>query len=687
MASDIDKVKDFNDRYEHGFDFWQPYYMQADVDQSYYLGKQWSNANLDYLKRQNREAYVFNEIARTVKQISGHQRRNRTQAMTIPGGDEDQEISDTINKVLDYAFDRCGGYNIISDGFEQGALITGINLVSTYIDTTKDKINGDIEYNRIPYNAFMLDPAFSSIDLKDCSYILRRRYVDNNTAAMLLPEFKNDLMDMEPATSGDDKFQYMTQSRNNKGRNNLLRYDEYWERTTKQGYILVDRYNQEIKTLKEATTDYIKWVKKTYPMIDVKKIDIPTVRLNIMVEGELFYSEKAPYKVDDYPFTPIIGIYTPEYYDYGYKMQGIVRKLRDSQEELNKMVSKSSDIMKSQLNSGWEVEENQVVNPNSLYETGQGIVIERRKGTPPLNRLTAPEISQTYPIMIQNMQRNIIELAGGSQELFGVSSAGNSQVSGTLSKQRAGNALTAFQDLFDNCSLSQKLIAEKTIDLALANFSIAKINQICDTQFPEDMELDKDKILSFDIDVVEGTQTNNQKELMFLQLLELRNAGINIPDKLMIKYAPIANKTDLISDFNEINEVEQQQEQEAKQLVQQQQELNIKLNNAKIVSDLSLGEERKARAKADIGLLQERMSESVQNRSQSVLDSVRAVAEIADIRQDSLIKAITFIQQMEKQAEEETSQATLVNTVIAEQEKPEQEFVALNQITQQPNQQ
>jgi hypothetical protein len=485
----------------------------------------------------------------------------------------------------------------------------------------------------------------------------------------------------------------MSYSRNNSFGEKLLRYDEYWKRTTRKAHMVIDTINGETQVFRGKRSDLTTFLKE-FPHIQSKIIYEPSVELHVIIEGIVMSSSIDQYGLNDYPFIPVMGNYMPEHYDFSYKLQGIVRKLRDAQEELNKMRSKASDIIKSQINSGWEIEKGQVTNPDDLYKTGQGVVIEREVGTAPLQRIQPPELSQAFPLMIADLQRNVMELSGGSQELFGVAESGNGQISGTLAKQRAGNALTAFNSLFDNLSLSQKIMSEKIVKMLLSNWTPEKIMRVTGKELPEGVEINADEILKYDITVQEGLETDSQRQTAYYQALEAKNMGIPIPDSFIIEMLPIANKFDLEQAFEK--EAQQAQAQAEEQKAQEQMlverqlqidETTKRLNNAKIVSDLSLSEERRARAKADIGLLQERVSESIQNRSQATLDSVKAAAEIADIEQDSLMKALRFIQEMNLNAEQEAGQSTLINSAIAEQGKPQEEFVALNQtsgLNQQP---
>jgi len=102
------------------------------------------------------------------------------------------------------------------------------------------------------------------------------------------------------------------------------------------------------------------------------------------------------------------------------------------------------------------------------------------------------------------------------------------------------------------------------------------------------------------------------------------------------------------------------------ELQMQQLDIQNKLSEAEIVSKLSLSTEREARAKADIGLLIERTSESKQNQSEAVLNQVKAAAEIQGMEQDQLMSALQFVMELQAKAEIDDKEREIVSSNVAE---------------------
>ena len=628
-------IKERNAVYEEAMQDWSVFIPEAYKDLSFYLGDQWSDSDKQYLRDSKRKAYVFNNIKRFVQQVTGYQRKNRLASICDPIEEKDQAVADINTDILLYIMQRCGGYNKLSDAFE-GACITGIDLMSVWIDYSVDRIDGDIKISREPFNQFILDTKFTQLDLSDCRYILRRRYLNNDECVALIPGKSSEIQEMKPTGIQDGKFTYMPASR--KGiESGLFRYDEYWKRVTRKKKLLIDGMTGE-SVIWNGTNAALKQYLSDYPFVEAQDITVNGVNLCITIDDVVMYDDIEPTGIDNYPFALVLAYHYPQYDKYDYSIQGIVRQLRDSQEECNRMMSKASDIIHSQVNSGWLVTEGSVTNPEDLYKSGQGVVIERKRTSQPsdVTKIMPAELSQAIPAMIEMLQRNILELGGGNQELLGVAEGGNTEVSGILAKQRSANALVTLQMLFDNLSLSQKILSEICIRIA-QKWSPAKIQRITGKHVPEgynDVDMSK-----YDVVVKETLLTDTQRNIHYLQLIEAKKAGIPIPDSAMLKALPITNKTELLQEFQQEQEFAKQQQVK----INAQEELQFKIANAKIIADLSLATERRARAEADIGLLKSRTSESIQNIADAQLTQAKTITEIQGAEQSQLKEAIDTV--------------------------------------------
>ena len=178
--SDLEIVRQFDDFYQEAYYAWNVLYPLAERDLRMFLGDQWDEQEKTALFQEGRNAFVFNRIRRIINMITGYQRKNRLSSVVAPIENSDQQTADQLSQLLLYVMNAAEGYQTISDCFG-GAMKTGWNLCSVWMDYREDPINGDIKFQREPFNGFITDPYFTRLDFSDCSYIQRRKYLGHSS--------------------------------------------------------------------------------------------------------------------------------------------------------------------------------------------------------------------------------------------------------------------------------------------------------------------------------------------------------------------------------------------------------------------------------------------------------------------------------------------------------------------------
>jgi hypothetical protein len=554
------------------------------------------------------------------------------------------------------------GYQCISDCFG-GALKTGWNLLSLWVDYRDDMVNGDIKFSREPYNGFILDPYFTKLDLSDCSYILRRKYLDVKHTASLLPGYEREIYDLhEKGWEKDDKFTWLPYQRMPSGPK-LMAYDELYQQKWKQVPMLVDMESGETIEF-DLDRETIKSFLEQYPQLKVVKRPKKYIELNIIVNGEYIKTEINPYDLDEYPFVPFTAIFEPESDDWSLKVQSLIRCMVDPQRESNRRRSQMVDMLDSQVNSGWIANENSVINPRSLFQSSQGKVIWKREDAPPGSIEKIPP-AQIPPSMFQLQQlfdNDVVEISGVNDAAFGQTE--NAGESGVMMLLRQGAALINLQDLFDNLRLSQKTISKKILKL-IQNWKPAKVKRILNEEPTQ--EFYDPKITKYDVSIQEGVLTDTQKQMYFRQLVDLRQLGAPVTGEMLAQAAPIQGKTEYI---RQISEMEQQQAQQAQEQQQIQAELiksQKQMSEAKAISDIALSKERFTRAVANMGLQEERNSEAIQNRSQASLDRAKTIKELESLDDARLLKYLQIALQLDEMNKREEEKHKVEDIAVTEQ--------------------
>lgn len=662
IASSDPVVQSYNYLYQRAYYAWNPFYPLAAMDLRYYLGDQWDNQEKEKLFAENRNAYVFNLIRRNINLIDGYQRKHRLSPVAVPQEDADQKAADQATKLLLYAFNKGDGYHHISNSFS-GGLKTGFNLLTMWKDFREDPVNGDICFGREPYSGFITDPYFTKLDFSDCSYVIRRKYLSAEHAASLLPGQEDEVYELHRmGWSRDDKFVWLPYQRQPNGQE-LMAYNEFYQQKWKKVPMLVDEVTGSYMEW-EGSNEALKFLMQKYPQL--KKVMKPKryIECSIILNDQRMRTEENQFGINEYPFVPFMGLFEPESEFWELKAQSLVRCMIDPQKEANRRRSQMVDILDSQVNSGWIAEADSVVNPQSLFQTSQGKVIWRKKGTDGkvLERLQGANIPAGMFELQKQFDADIMNILGVNDASFGETD--NGQESGVMFMLRQGAAVVNLQSLFDNLRYAQKIAAKKCLGM-MQDWTPQKMQRILNEE-PDPKLLDGD-LLKFDISIQEGLLSDAQKQIYFRQLVDLKQLGVPVSGQMLAEAAPIQGK----SEFNkQIAEAEKQQQQAAQQQQQIQMQLiqsELEGNKAKAIADVNLGKERFSRGLANLGLEDNRAAEAVDHRAGAALDRAKAIKELSSMDDDKLIKYFNLIAMMEEKSRRDEDEVKSDDVAISEQ--------------------
>ncbi len=651
-----EKVFQFNQFFYDAYRTWGVFYAQAYRDLRAYAGDNWSNLEKTKLERQNRMILELNKIRRVVNLYSGYERENRTATVCTPVEGSDANTADQFSNLLYYVYDKANADYIISEAFEH-SLKTGLSILGLYMDYSRDKVNGDIKFYWKPFNALMLDPYFTKRDLTDCDQASTRDLLSKEQIKALLPWIDTKEIDDLPTGIRDNKYQYLgiyRQYNSTYISKNLCTYDQHWKRINKPQKFLVD---METGVTEEWDGDAeeereLKRQLKEVPRLQLINSHKRTVELNIIVSGRLMYTGPDPTGLDTFPFMPVLLYHEPLIDTFELKIQGIVRSVRDAQRQYNRRHSQIIDLMESIINSGWITKNGAVLDPNMLMQAGQGKQIVVNEGydvNADIREISAPNIPPGYLQYQDIMDKNIMEIPGASDELLGLSSVGDSQVSGKLAEVRASNGLKGNRGIFDNLEQTKKNFGKLVIECIQKNYQPGKVQRILGEEPTE--EFFSGQFEEYDCAIKQAVKTPTQREAYYYQLLQLVSLGAPIPWDQILEVAPLQGSTKL----HEILAENIEQQKAAAQAEQEAMQMQKALDMAAVNQSTALAEERRARVLADIGLAKERESEVVQNHAKAFLDNAKTIAEIEDLPRKRLIEVLALaadLRQKEKQEAE-----------------------------------
>lgn len=612
-----------NKAYTEAITINQSFWSEADIDARFRAGDQtlWNDiyGNLPAFRRRQ---FNFNRIRRVCNMISGYQRRNRKSTIVTPLENSDNLTAAQFTKLMFWANDYGKVLETLSEAFD-GSITTGMNLLSVWMDYRNDPINGDIQVDNIAYNQFLIDPFFRKHDLSDCNFVWIRRYYTKQQIKSLMPQHAEFIESIHPAGYRDGKFQFMPESYQY-GMRNLVTYDEYWYRDFRKQKLLVDTQTGETKEWRGNEKNLKEFLAK-FPQITTIDHEIPTVKLGIVVYGTVLYHGANPMGIDRFPFVPVLGYYQPEIPYYPWRVQGVVRGLRDAQYLYNRRKVIELDILESTINSGWKYKEDSLVNPKDVFLQGQGrgLALKQEAQMTDVEQIQPPQVPPSMIQLSEILSREIQEISGVNEELLG---SAMDEKAGILAMLRQGAGLTTLQILFDQLDSSQKLLGQIFVELMQENFTPGKVERIIGEK-PSEQFYHK-AFGKYDAALEEGLNTTTQRQMQFAQLLQMREIGIPVPASLLIETSTLTNKDQLIKAIGEQQQQEEQQQQQQMQVQLQLLQAQIQDLQSRAKANEGLGIERVSRVEENRALAIERIEEAKKDQDMGVLNLVKAMKEL-----------------------------------------------------------
>ena len=609
----------------------QSFWGEADIDNRFCNNDQtlWNDLYAN-LPANRRRQFQFNRIRRIVNMVTGHQRRTRKSTIVVPQENADELTADQFTRILMWIHNQDNTLETISDAFE-GSLISGMNLLQVWVDYRNDPISGNIKVDNCSYNSFLIDPFFRKADLSDCNAIWKRSYLTKKEIIALLPDKAEEIAGIWAQDNKDQKFHFMPETYNY-GRTNLVSYDEYYYKDYRTQKMLIDTESGESVEWKgkdEDLRDFLSF----YPSITVIDQDIPTTRLAIVVHGKVMYHDINPLG-DSYPFVPVFCYYAPEMPYWPNRVYGIVRGLRDAQYLYNRRMVTILDILESQINSGFKYKENALVNPADVFLSGQGrgLALKEEAQMTDVEQIQSPNIPPQTIQIAEMLGKEPEVLSGINEELLG---SAVDDKAGVLALLRQGAGLTTLQKIFDQLDRSQRLLGKLMIEIIQNNFTPGKVKRILNED-PSKQFYDK-TFGKYDCTVEDGLNTQTQKQMQFAQYLQLREAGVSIPDDLMIEAATIQNKKELLEHIRQTQQAQAQQAQQASQIQMEQIQAQTRLTHANANATEGIGVERMSK-------VAENQANARKDNDMAILNLIKAAKELEGIDLDHLEKIITLSQ-------------------------------------------
>lgn len=573
------------------------YLELKDKCRRYYIGEQWDPKDLTKLEAEGRPALTINMILSAVNVVLGEQIGRRVDIQFKPRREATLASAIALTKlgmaVTDANQLQWKESQVFADGLieERGFYDVRMNF---------DKnIQGELEITTPDPGDIIPDPDGSEYDPKTWREVYHARW-------MTLEEIEE--------TYGEDyakKLGGIVGQRSHFGKESIKRlknrfgttddaeseaymtggYDEETEKFITKVRVIERQFYKN--TVVHSLVDPKSGEKRDLPL-DIKKDEAKhlaelfgaklmkavqrRVRWRVTADQFVLHDDWSIYRSFTYvPYFP--------YFRRGQPF-GMVRNLLSPQEQLNKLSSQELHIVNTTANSGYIVEKGALhgMTADDLRDQGSktGVVIEVNPGRMAgVEKIKPNTIPTGIDRITQKSQSNLKEISGVSNTMLGQEKG---EVSGVALESQERRGQVQLQVPIDNLSLTRHLLAMKLLELFQDFYTDERIisytnetapgqptEEVTINQMQPDGQVEND-ITTGDYDIVIGTLPSRDgfRDTQFAEALNLRNAGIQIPDYRVIQYSNLAHKDEVAEEVRQLTGLgeptPEQQEYQARQL-------------------------------------------------------------------------------------------------------------------------
>ena len=591
---------------DSGHDDYVDVAMKCDA---YYRGDQWDENDAAQLMAEGRPALTINTILPTVNTVLGEQSSRRADVQFKPRTSGDEEVAKTLTKLFMQIAD-----NNKLDWVEQSVFADGVIMERGYFDVRldfTDHVAGDIRITSKDPLDILMDPDAKEYDPKTWNQVFETRWMTLDEVEEMYGKGKANKLKFicENGNSyGQDSCEYEKRDPNAYGDPNdnqtsypdekeyrrikCLRVIERQHRILERRDYFVDEIHGDQRPVPEHWTDgKAKKFAKQYGLGILSKM-AKRVRWTVTCDKVVLHDDWSPY--EEFTIVPFFS-----YFRRGRPF-GLIRNLLSPQEQLNKIASQELHIVNTTANSGWMVESGSLVGmtPDDLEEHGAqtGLVLEYAKGFNPPTKIQPNQIPSGLDRISAKAAENVKAISGISEAMMGQDKASVSGVA-IQAKQNRGALMIAVP--LDNLRKTRQYLAERVLNLVQRFYTEQRVIQvvgddedplqpreplIINEMTPEGQVVNDMTIGEYDVIIGTMPARDSFDEVQFAEVLNLRNAGVMIPDDAVVQYSHLDKKAELAKRIRVMTGQEPPSEEEMEQqaLLQEMQMKQLELELAEL---------------------------------------------------------------------------------------------------------
>lgn len=558
---------------------------KADICDRYFAGDQWEPADRAKLKLQRRPALTINKILSTMANVMGEQIYNRSEISYRPRSGAPEGTAAALIKVFKQISDNNQLDWKRSDMFADG-VIRSRGFLDVRLDFN-DQMQGEVRIENINSKNVIIDPDAEHYDPDKWNEVFVTKWMTADDIAILYN--KEDAEALRNREQSFFPYGYDSiQSRRDRfgDRFNPMYNGTYDESSVMRNIRVIERQHRMLDMQKhflapetgdmrqipaDFSRDKIAWFVEKFGFKVVPK-QVHRIRWTVCADNFILHDDWSPYK----HFTVVP--YFP-FFRYGTTI-GLVENLTGPQELLNKVTSQELHVVNTTANSGWKVKAGALMNMSveELEQRGAetGLVIEYQGAPEDIDKISANTIPQGLDRVSYKAEESIKTISGVSDSMQGMDRA-DVAAKAIQAKRQAGS--TNLVKPLDSLVRSDYILARNVLDLVQEFYTEPRLLTITHDRVTGESEtfginqptpegaIANDLMLGeFDVVISSVPQRETLEDSQFEQAMSLREAGIGIPDDVLIDASRLINKKEILEKMSAQANSPEAQQQKALQL-------------------------------------------------------------------------------------------------------------------------
>jgi hypothetical protein len=592
------------------------YLEKARLCEKFFFGSQWARGDLQKLRAQRRPALTINKILSTVATVLGEQIFMRTDTVfRAKGSGASADVAEALTKVYKHISDENRLDWVRSEVFEDGVL-GGRGYFNVRLDFS-DSLQGEVKIESVNPKNVLIDCDAEGYDPDTWNDVFLTKWLTKDDVALMYGKDKADAIGDEPGAYSPYALDALDNHRDRFGlprawgaaatidrspQSRCIRILERQWRTPARVDWFVRLDTGDMREVPEGwdksrVAAYLDAARQSGVEMTVVPKKVMRIRWAVIAGNTVLHDAWSPFShFSVVPFFP--------YFLRGRTM-GIVEGLIDPQRLLNKTMSQMLHVVNTTANSGWIVKSGSLANMSTgeLEEKGAetGLVLEVSSMEDAPQKIPPNQIPTGLDRLSYEAEEAIKNISGVSDYMQGFSREDVSAKS-VVANQQSGQANLA--KVMDSMKRTNSLLARNVLDIVQRYYTEPRLMLITQDDMtgaqeevgvnqptPEGKIVNDLTVGEYAVMISSQPEKDTYEDSQFDEALRLRTeAGVQIPDEVLIKASKLSDKMDIIQ------QLRQQQQNPADQLNQQLQQAQIQKLQADARQKVSDSQLRAAKA-------------------------------------------------------------------------------------------